>query len=177
MDVFTVGHSTHGVDEFVVLLATHDVTAVADVRTVPRSARVPHFNAEALPGALAPHGIAYRHLPDLGGLRRPAPGSANTGWDHAGFRGYADHMATEAFERGLAELTALASERRTAVMCAEGLWWRCHRRLLSDALTIRGWTVRHVLPSAKAESHRITEFAAVDGQTITYPPAQVAFDL
>jgi uncharacterized protein (DUF488 family) len=177
VEIFTIGHSTHELDAFVALLDEHGIGAVTDVRTVPRSRRVPHFNAESLEVALGSAGFDYAHIPGIGGLRKPAPDSVNMGWQHEGFRGFADHMATPEFERTLGELVDRASTRRTAVMCAEGLWWRCHRRLISDALTVRGVRVGHVLPDGKLEDHRVTEFAVADGTRLTYPAAQASLDL
>jgi uncharacterized protein (DUF488 family) len=153
------------------------VQDVVDVRTVPRSRRVPHFNAETLPAILKQHSIGYRHAPELGGLRKPAKDSRNTGWEHAGFRGYADYMQTDEFERALDVLVQQARMRTVAYMCAEGLWWRCHRRLISDALVVRGWNVRHILPDKKTEAHTITPFADARGHRLTYPPAQTSLDV
>src|SRR5690242_18199733 len=135
MRVFTIGHSTHPLDVFVALLNRNGVTRITDVRRTPASRRHPQFNRETLGEDLARDGIDYRHLPALGGRRRARPDSPNGGWEHPAFRGYADYAQTEAFGAGLAELCALAEERPTAVMCAESLWWRCHRRLIADRLT------------------------------------------
>jgi uncharacterized protein (DUF488 family) len=175
VEIFSVGHSTHDAEAFVSLIAAHGVRRVVDVRTVPRSRRVPHFNVETLPAILRRHGIEHRHAPDLGGLRKPVPDSPNAGWEHAGFRGYADYMRTDEFEHALDVL--MHEEGPLAYMCAEGLWWRCHRRLISDALTVRGWTVTHILPNGKTDRHRLTEFAVVEGTRITYPPPQTALDV
>lgn len=170
---FTVGHSTHQSDELVALLRGAGIAAVADVRAHPGSRRVPQFNREALAQELPAHDIAYEHLPALGGRRRAGPDSPNRGWEVAGFRAYADHMATAEFARGLARLEALAAARPTAVMCAEALWWRCHRRLVADALTARGWTVLHVGPDGHLAEHGLTPFAvAGPGGALTYPPGQ-----
>jgi uncharacterized protein (DUF488 family) len=150
---------------------------VADVRVHPGSARMPWFNREALSRSLPEAGLDYVHLPQLGGRRRPRPDSPNVGWEVGGFRGYADHMDSEEFADGLERLQALARERPTAVMCAEGLWWRCHRRLIADALTVRGWEVAHIAPDGKTAAHELTEFAVVDGARLRYPPAQAALEL
>jgi uncharacterized protein (DUF488 family) len=170
----TIGHSTRERDELVALLRAHRVDALADVRRFPGSKRLPHFNAEALGEALPAAGIAYEHYPELGGRRSRLPGSPNGGWENAAFQGYADHMASEEFTRGIARLEAWAGERRVAVMCAEAPWWRCHRRLLADALLVRGWSVRHILGSERAPEHELTEFAQVDGERLTYPPRQLS---
>jgi uncharacterized protein (DUF488 family) len=170
--VFTVGHSTHPLGELVALLRRHQVAALADVRRHPGSRRLPHFNREALERELPAAGIEYHHLPQLGGRRRPRRDSPNRGWDVGGFRGYADHMDSAEFADGLAQLEALAGRRRTALMCAEGLWWRCHRRLAADALTARSWRVRHIAPDGRLAEHRLPDFAVVEGGRVSYPPAQ-----
>ena len=169
MTVWTIGHSTHAIEEFVRLLEAHSVTTVVDVRTVPRSRHNPQFNKETLPERLRPHGITYDHRPDLGGLRKPAPDSTNLGWKNAGFRGYADYMQTPGFENGLEKLLALAASSRVAVMCAEVLPWRCHRSLIADALTARGVEALHIGLGTTPRSHRMTPFARVAGQRVTYP--------
>ena len=171
--VLTVGHSTHDADVFVGLLERHGVEAVADVRRFPSSRRLPHFNAPALERALDDAAIAYATFgDDLGGRREAVAGSPNGGWRVAGFRGYADHMSTPEFRRGLEALERLAAERRTAFMCAEGPWWRCHRRLIADAMLVRGWSVAHVMPDGRLEQHRLTPFAVSEGDRLTYPPQQ-----
>jgi uncharacterized protein (DUF488 family) len=170
---FTIGHSTHPLDAFVALVARHGVRRVADVRRFPGSRRHPQFDREALAAGLAPHGIAYTHLEALGGRRSVAPGSPNGGWENAAFRGYADHMAGAAFAAGLAEIEALAAAAPTAVMCAEALWWQCHRRLVADALVARGWAVDHVGPAGDLAAHALTPFATVADGRVTYPAAQL----
>jgi uncharacterized protein (DUF488 family) len=166
--VHTVGHSTRTIDELIVLLEAHGIERLADVRTAPGSRRHPQFGAPALEGALAPHGIAYRHFAELGGRRRPMDDSPNAGWLNSSFRGYADHMLTSDFERGLAELLEWARVAPAAMMCAEAVWWRCHRRLVADALTARGVEVRHILSAERAEPHELTAFARVEGERVTY---------
>ena len=167
--IYSVGHSTHSLEAFLGLLAQHGVEALVDVRRFPRSRRHPHFNTEALPDAVP----EYRWEEDLGGRRSRVAGSVNTGWEVAAFQGYADHLATDEFARGMARLEALAREVPTAVMCAEGPWWRCHRRLVCDALLVRGWDVRHILPDGGLVAHELTEFAVVEGERITYPAPQL----
>jgi uncharacterized protein (DUF488 family) len=167
---FTVGHSTHSLEELLALLATRDVTRLVDVRRFPRSRRHPQFNLESLREARE---IDYRHLAALGGRRPPRPDSPNGGWEHPAFRGYADYALTPEFAAGLAELLALAAERPAAVMCAEALWWRCHRRLIADALTALGWTVCHIGPDGRLSEHELPDFAVVQPDaTILYPPDQ-----
>ena len=172
--IFSIGHSTHRLPEFVQLLRAHQVEQVADVRAHPRSRRLPWFNLEALERELPSYDITYVHFRQLGGRRRPFPDSSNGGWEVEGFRGYADHMASAEFSAGLEALEALASCRATAVMCAEGLWWRCHRRLLADALTVDGWDVVHIGPDGGTTMHELTPFLFRDEGRLTYPPAQAS---
>ena len=167
--VFTVGHSTRRAEQFLDLLRAHGVRQIADVRTVPKSARHPQYNSAALDAFLHTHGVAYRHFPALGGLRKPRPDSVNSGWRHPGFRGYADHMQTPAFEAGLRELLAFAAAAPTAVMCAEAVWWQCHRQLLSDALLAVDVPVRHILDSKEAKPHRLSDFARIRAGKVSYP--------
>jgi uncharacterized protein (DUF488 family) len=175
--VFTVGHSTHELAEFVSLLGRNGVTQLADVRTVPRSRRMPHFSRENLVRSLPAAGIEYAHLAELGGFRRPRPDSPNAGWRHEGFRGYADHMESADFAAGMTALESMAADRPTATMCAEALWQRCHRRLIADALTARGWTVVHIGSDGRTQPHELTPFAVVEGGRVTYPPEQAQFDI
>jgi len=149
------------------------VAALADVRAQPGSRRLPQFNQGLLERELPERGIAYVHLAELGGRRRPAADTPNRGWRVEAFRGYADHMASAEFATGLARLEGLASARATAAMCAEALWWRCHRRLVADALNVRGWTVHHIAPDGATTAHELTPFAVVGAEgAISYPPAQ-----
>lgn len=166
--VFTVGHSTHELPELVALLRRHDVAALADVRTAPRSRRTPQFNREALARELPGLGVRYLHLPELGGWRSPRPGSPNDGWRNRSFRGYADHMDSPEFRSGLSQLEELARERPTAFMCSEALWWRCHRRLVADALTVRGWSVEHIGADGRAARHALTPFAVREDDGVRY---------
>ncbi len=167
--IFTIGHSTRPLEQFIELLQAHGVTLVADVRTVPRSRHNPQFNRDTLPGALASAGIGYRHLPALGGLRRTSPESPNTGWRNASFRGFADYMQTPEFAAGLDELLTLAVQARVAIMCAETVPWRCHRSLIADALVVRGIPVEHIIGPGRTQAHQLTPFAHVEGIQITYP--------
>jgi uncharacterized protein (DUF488 family) len=140
------------------------------VRTVPASRRMPHFAKAALESSLPAHGIAYRHMPELGGLRKPKPDSTNTGWRNVSFRGYADYMETDEFWVAIARLEELAADQRVAIMCAEAVPWRCHRSLIADALVARGDEVMHITGSQPPSAHRLTPFARVDGGRITYAP-------
>lgn len=170
---FTVGHSTRSFEELLSILTAAGVKAVADVRAYPSSRRHPQFNRGALAESLDAAGLGYRHLPELGGRRRPRADSVNGAWREPAFRGYADHMASEEFATGLHALERLATERPTAVMCAEALWWRCHRRLVSDALTARGWRVEHLGAGGEPSMHELPPFAVVgDDGSVTYPPLQ-----
>jgi uncharacterized protein (DUF488 family) len=167
--IFTIGHSTRTAGEFAALLEAHGVRQIADVRSIPRSKRHPHFGRDELAAFLASSGVRYRHFSALGGLRRPRPDSINTAWRHPGFRGYADHMQTDDFRRGLRDLTQFASEDHTSVLCAEATWWQCHRRLLADALFVRGIPVLHILSSAVPKPHELSDFAREAGGGVIYP--------
>jgi uncharacterized protein (DUF488 family) len=166
--IFTIGHSTRPLAVFLDLLHAHGIRRLADVRTVPRSKRHPHFGGEALEQSLAEAGIEYRHFPGLGGLRKPRPDSQNSAWRVEGFRGYADYMETDAFRNALDALLAFATVP-TTVMCAEAVWWSCHRQLIADALVGRAIGVRHIMSASAAEPHVLTAFAKVNGTDVRYP--------
>jgi uncharacterized protein (DUF488 family) len=169
--LWSIGHSTHPPERLVELLRAHAIELVADVRTVPRSRRHPQFESSALASWLPEDGIAYEHLPRLGGWRSPRPDSPNGGWRNRSFRGYADHAMGEEFAAGLEELTAEADRVRTAMMCSEALWWRCHRRLIADRLVGAGREVLHIGADGRAEPHRLTSFAVPGpGGVLLYPP-------
>jgi uncharacterized protein (DUF488 family) len=170
--IFTVGHSTRTAEELTAILRAHGIRAVADVRFIPRSRRLPHFNDFELAQWLPRAGIEYLPFKSLGGRRRPAKDSPNTGWRNESFRGYADFLRTPAFETALEELMQHAARVPLTTMCAEAVPWRCHRSLISDALLVRGWTVLDVMSETKATPHELTKFATVDGTTITYPPEE-----
>ncbi len=167
--VWTIGHSTRPVDEFIGLLRAHQIDLLVDVRTVPRSRYNPQFNTDTLAQSLLDAELRYRHLPELGGLRKPQKNSINDGWRNASFRGYADYMQTEEFHRALEELMAYGRDKNTAIMCAEAVPWRCHRSLIADALVSRGWDSRHIMSLEKAASHALTSFALFEKGTLTYP--------
>ena len=166
--VFTVGHSTRSGEEFVEILKAHGVELLVDVRSFPGSRRYPQFNREALRESLTQAGIEYRHEPRLGGRRAPRADSHNTAWRNAQFRGYADHMETEMFRKGVEDLLELAVDARVAVMCAEAVWWRCHRSLLADYLKAEGHTVLHILDEKKIEEHPYTPVARIVDGKLTY---------
>lgn len=163
--IWTVGHSTRSGEEFNEILLAHHINALVDVRSFPGSRRYPHFNKPELSRALELAGILYVHSPRLGGRRRPSPESKNTAWQNSSFRAYADHMETPEFQKGIEELLKLSEEKRTAVMCAEAVWWRCHRSLIADFLKANGVQVTHILNARKTEVHPYTSAARiVDGE-------------
>ena len=166
-----VGHSTRSFDEFVELLEPHSIEKVVDVRTVPRSRHNPQFEGYALNPALAARRISYEHMPGLGGFRRTTAASLNGGWRNLSFRGYADYMQTPEFAHHLGTLITQATLERIVIMCAEAVPWRCHRSLIADALIVRGLQVFEITSKSATREHMLTSFAAVDGDSITYPPA------
>ena len=170
--VWTVGHSTRSWDDFLGVLAAHGIGAIADVRRFPGSRRYPWFAGEAMAGALPAAGLEYRWLPQLGGRRRVLPGSPNGAWRNASFQGYADHLASGEFAEGLALALGMAERTRTALMCAEAVWWRCHRRLVADLLVHRGGEVVHVMDAAHVQPHPLNPDARGKGDVLVYPPRQ-----
>jgi uncharacterized protein (DUF488 family) len=179
--IYSIGHSTRSLDELVSLLREHRIGVLADVRTAPGSRRLPQFGRASLAAELPAHGLAYVHLPELGGFRRPRPDSRNTAWRNQSFRGYADYMETPEFRAGLERLLSLQEgpngPRPVAVMCAEAVPWRCHRSLISDALLARGVVVQHIVGGGRAQPHALTRFARVDGTDTSYPgPDTLQFD-
>jgi Protein of unknown function, DUF488 len=169
LTVLTLGHSTRTIEEFLSILNAHGVQRLVDVRSIPKSRRVPQFNSDALAASLAGQGIEYVHLKSLGGLRHPKKNSINTGWRNASFRGYADYMASDEFRAGVEELMQLAGAKRTAIMCAEAVPWRCHRSLIGDALLVRGVNVQDIMSATSVRAHEMTPFAQVDGLQVSYP--------
>jgi uncharacterized protein (DUF488 family) len=167
--VFTIGHSTRPLNEFIELLKAHDVKRVVDVRSIPRSRHNPQFNRESLAKHLRAARIGYVHLKKLGGLRHAKSDSTNLGWHNSSFRGFADYMQTLDFNTGLARLEKLASAKPSAMMCAEAVPWRCHRSLIADALVVRHFPVEHIMGNARTQAHELTPFARVRGLQITYP--------
>ena len=167
--LFTIGHSTHSIEEFIALLRAHGIRHLVDVRSIPKSRHVPQFNSDVLANSLHDAGIDYTHLKALGGRRHSRKDSINTAWRNASFRGYADYMATPQFAEGLNALTQIAATTPTVIMCAEAVPWRCHRSLIADAMILKGWQVRDILTSAPAAEHKLTPFlVAANGQP-TYP--------
>ncbi len=167
-EVWTVGHSTHSIEGFGRILLAHQIKNLVDVRSFPGSRRYPQFNREALSSSLNAIGIKYLHMPSLGGRRKPRPDSHNTSWQNESFRAYADHMETEEFKSGVRELLELSAEARTTVMCAESLWWRCHRSLIADYLKSIGVTVTHILTNEKTELHPYTSAARIVNGSLSY---------
>ena len=167
--IHTIGHGSRTLDELIEALRAHGVTQLVDVRSFPGSRRNPQFGREALQRSLPEGGIAYVWMKELGGRRRARSDSPHTGWRVEGFRAYADYMEAPAFAAGLDQLVHLGQEEDTAYMCAERLWWQCHRRLLSDALAVRGIAVVHILDAHNTKPHRPTEFLRVDNGRLVYP--------
>jgi uncharacterized protein (DUF488 family) len=169
--IWTIGHSTRTIDDFISLLEENEIKLLADVRSLPGSKRYPQFNREALAESLNARGIRYEHFRELGGRRKTKPDSRNTAWRNASFRGYADHMETEEFRKGIERLLALAGEvGSAAIMCAEAVWWRCHRSLISDYLKSRGIEVLHILDANKVEPHPFTSAARIVDGKLSYEP-------
>jgi uncharacterized protein (DUF488 family) len=169
--VWTIGHSTRPLEEFLGLLHTYGIEAVADVRRFPGSRRYPHFARDALAESLPARGIEYCWLPQLGGRRKANADSPNSAWRNAAFRGYADHLASAEFAEGLQELLSVAVRRRTTLMCAEALWWRCHRALIADVLSVRGITVMHIMDATHSVVHSMTAPARIVQGELTYATA------
>jgi uncharacterized protein (DUF488 family) len=169
MRIWTIGHSTRTIEIFISLLEEHGIKVLADVRTLPGSKRYPQFNKETLADSLGKAGVRYEHFPELGGRRKPRSDSRNTAWRNASFRGYADYMETEQFRKGVERLLDLAGQAgSTALMCAEAVWWRCHRGLISDYLKVRGIEVGHILDANKAELHPYTSAAQIVRGELSY---------
>lgn len=166
--IWTIGHSTRSTDEFNEILLAHRISALVDVRSFPGSRRYPHFNKTELLNSLAAIGILYAHNPKLGGRRRPSADSKNTAWRNASFRAYADHMESEEFKQGVEELLEVVRQGRTAIMCAEALWWRCHRSLIADFLKSKGFAVIHILDGRKTEAHPYTPAARIVDGHLSY---------
>ena len=167
--IYTIGHSTRPIEEFIDLLRQNGVELLADIRTIPKSRRNPQYWHDALAASLAEADIDYVALPGLGGRRRAAKDTVNTAWRNASFRGYADHMQTGEFAEALDELIDLSCERVTVIMCAEAVPWRCHRSLVADALVVRGIEVRDIISATSVRPHTLRDWAHVEGTTITYP--------
>ena len=169
MQIWTIGHSTREIDKFISALEANGIKLIADVRLLPGSKRYPQFDRESLAESLRERGIGYEHFPELGGRRKPKPDSRNTAWRNEAFRGYADHMETERFREGVNRLVDLASKvGPTALMCAEAVWWRCHRALISDFLKARGIEVTHILDAKKTEPHPFTSAARIVNGELSY---------
>ena len=177
MTIWTIGHSTRTIDEFLAALDAHGIETIVDVRRFPGSRRLPQFGSAALESELATNGKSYRWIEALGGRRQPDAMSPNDGWRHPAFRGYADYMATEEFATGLHELEMIASGSRTAIMCAEILWWQCHRRLIADTLTALGHEVRHIRNADATELHELAPPARIVDGVLTYASPATQLDL
>jgi uncharacterized protein (DUF488 family) len=173
VQIWTIGHSTRTLDEFLALLKSNDIRALADVRRYPGSRRLPHFGRDALAHSLDAIGIAYQHCSDLGGRRRPRTDSPNTAWRNEAFRGYADYMMTDEFRAGIARLQELAQSTPTAIMCAEALWWQCHRGLIADDLKAAGHEVTHIMGPGKIVAHPFTSAARIVDGRLSYAAADL----
>lgn len=169
MQLFTIGHSTRPINEFIDLLKSHNITQLVDIRTIPKSRHNPQFGQDELRASLEASNITYRYIEKLGGLRPAVKESTNDAWHNASFRNYADYMQTDEFAQGIDELLKLAEQKTSAIMCAEAVPWRCHRSLVSDALVVRGVEVFEIIGSSEAKPHTITSFAVVRGTAVTYP--------
>lgn len=167
--IYTIGHSTHTLKEFVEILADFEIETLVDVRRYPGSRKFPHFNKEALEKSMPKNNIEYIHLVDLGGRRKPEEDSKNTVWRHPSFRNYADYMQTKDFQKALKELHSIAEEKKTAYMCSEVLWWSCHRALISDVLKSEGWKVWHIMGLNKKQEHPYTKPAKIVDGRLQYP--------
>ncbi len=168
LKLWTIGHSTRSIDEFTDALKSFEIQILGDVRSFPGSRRCPQFNKENLKASLAEAGIEYIHLPDLGGRRRAKPDSLNMAWQSKTFRGYADYMETADFQKGIALLLEVAREQRAAIMCAEAVWWRCHRSLISDYLKANEVEVTHIMAAGKSQTHPFTSAASIIGGKLSY---------
>lgn len=167
--IYTIGHSTRPIDEFIGLLKQHSITQLVDVRTIPKSRHNPQYGQDELEKSLEQAGIAYVYMKSLGGLRPAVKNSTNEAWRNASFRNYADYMQTDEFKQALNELIELSEHTTTAIMCAEAVPWRCHRSLISDALLVRGISVHEMISAHSTKEHNLTSFAVVDGKSVTYP--------
>ena len=169
MTIFTIGHSTRSIEEFIDLLRSHGITQLVDIRTVPKSLKNPQYQQTVLRESLPSAGIDYTYLKELGGLRPKAKQSTNTAWRNQSFRNYADYMQTEEFTAGVVRLMELAKKSPTAIMCAEAVPWRCHRSLVGDALVVREVSVQDIMSATSVKPHTLTSFAVTNGTTVTYP--------
>jgi uncharacterized protein (DUF488 family) len=177
LTIWTIGHSTRTIEDFLAMLKAHKIESLVDVRHFPGSRRYPHFNKERLAEFVAKAGIEYHHLPQLGGRRRPRPDSRNTAWRNEAFRGYADYIETKAFAEGIDCLLDLARRKRVAIMCAEAVWWRCHRGLIADYLKAHGHEVLHIQSATKAEEHPFTSAARIVNGKLSYQAAAAEAEL
>ncbi|MFY9228195.1 MAG: DUF488 domain-containing protein [Candidatus Microsaccharimonas sp.] len=173
-EVFTIGHSTRPIEEFIEILRANGVKRLVDIRTIPRSRHNPQFEQTALEESLPGHGITYAYMKELGGLRPKVSNSVNMGWHNQSFRNYADYMQSGDFVDGIEELIRLASEEPTAIMCAEAVPWRCHRSLVGDALLVRDIRVRDIMSETQTKDHTLTPFAVADGTRISYPAGEIS---
>jgi uncharacterized protein (DUF488 family) len=176
LSIFTVGHSNHPLDRFLALFAQHEVEGLVDIRRFPGSRKHPHFHRDNLATALPKAGVEYHWLEELGGRRsKQRDESPNLGLENKGFRNYADYMLTDEFRKGVEKLLEVVRQKQTAIMCAEGLFWQCHRRLVSDFLVANGVTVQHIMPSGELRPHQLTRGAVIEDERVTYPSDKSLF--
>lgn len=166
--IYTIGHSSRNMDDFITMLQSFAIKNLVDIRSMPGSRKYPQFNKENLETALPANGISYIYMEDLGGRRKVREDSKNTRWKNLSFRGYADYMETDSFKKAIAGLERIALQASTAYMCAEAVWWRCHRSLVSDYLKAKGWRVLHIMAAGKAQEHTYTSPAKVIGTHVSY---------
>jgi uncharacterized protein (DUF488 family) len=166
--IWTIGHSTHPIEEFITMIHSFGITVLADIRSYPGSRKFPHFSQDNLQKSLHENGIRYVHFAALGGRRKPRLDSENTAWRNASFKGYADYMETPSFTSSVNELEEMARQHKTCYMCSEAVWWRCHRSLLSDYLKVRGWNVMHIVAAGNASEHPYTSAARIENGKLLY---------
>ncbi|MFD2909418.1 DUF488 family protein [Flavobacterium ardleyense] len=166
--IYTIGHSTHGIEEFIAMLKEFDIRILADIRSLPGSNKFPQFNQDCLKISLEEVGIQYLHLTNLGGRRKAKKDSKNTSWNNVSFRGYADYMETEEFENAVKNMEQIAEQQTLAYMCSEAVWWRCHRSMVSDFLKAKGWNVLHIMGLGKIQEHRYTAPARIVDDKVVY---------
>lgn len=166
--IYTIGHSTHPLDDFLEMLRSFGIKTLVDIRRLPGSRKYPQYDKENLETSLLSAGINYRHAEDLGGRRKPAKDTKNTRWNNSSFRGYADYMETAEFEKAVSKVEEIASSEPTVLMCAEAVWWRCHRSMVADYMKAKGWTVMHIMALGKSQQHKFTAPATVTNDRVSY---------
>ena len=171
--IYTIGHSTHSIEEFLAMLQSYDIKILADIRSLPGSRKFPQFDQQNLILSMAENGIQYLHFPNLGGRRKPKKDSKNIRWNNPSFTGYADYMTTVTFLNAVAELEKIASLKNTAIMCSEAVWWRCHRSMVSDYLKAKKWKVLHIMAIGKVQEHKYSSPAIIIGEHVIYSDGEL----